>query len=877
MKSFLRLLAIAAGLATLPCLAGEVAAPAAAPGGPTPTAPAPPPLPEPLRIKLRNVLWQTLPQEIQRVWVGPDDRVWYQRRCTGPQPTTADVRRVIEREFDQESPVLWGAVPALFEPKGRVWFLFESQENNHNLIGGYDGKTWIDRAGPGAGFAGSCPGPLYSWEHRSNVFVDGRVFFPDNDGVHVYDGKDWTYQNWFPDTRSNQAPDLVPLADGKTVVGYPRWGLGPVRQWRDGKWTEMKLPAALGNNNLFRIVPADETGLWVIPVSKLMIYWPLTDALPADVAALATKLADPAFKVREEATQAFIRGGPRLKGYAEKLLSQTQDPEVAMRLKRVLETLAKDGKETLRLAGYRLTQPLLYGRDTVGRMYLVGRVTPDDGKTPEFAGTLVLFPDGTVRAAPHAKATGRIDELGCPVLLVPPGRQVWLPGRPARLVDMQKDAVILEAPEGQFGWLHSLRSDGTVFMTQGDPKDSGMIVGVCRPGAPDDRSLIAAKSYELNNRPDHSGGPMSVALSPDGTLWAYLLKEGLCRFDDGVWREVTLKGLAAQNPVEWMVAGLGGTLLVRCDKGAAWVTPEGVDGGDWAETVAGHHRDEVIKAFPAATAPVYRGLEGFYSGIVADKAGNLWLIDRARLRVMIARNTWISPGQEVTNPTMPFMAAVGNGSKVYVSNNHPDTQAPNALLAEVRDGRLVMVPAPSSDCPAIKLGIRDAEGALWVPHSGGSTAHAIQSVTRVTDKGAVEEIEGRGGACLLDQGGNLWLAALSPAMAGRILIRHPGAADGELFLPLSWRSWWNTSPMTSDRPGSVYVWTQAGLTHLVAADPAKPTQFKVSKTWSVTGVRGRVKDLRFVAPGYLVATTSYYVPSVNNSQEFINIIPLPKE
>ena len=145
-------------------------------------------------VRLENVRWQALPDEVMAVYRGPDGRVWYQAR----KPTSGeDVRTAkasIEAEFVKPSPVLVGARPALFEPGGRVWFITEWGMG----VLGYDGKTWIQ--GPledNLIYIGQCPGHRQPRMYGGcNLWADGKAVFPVQLGVVWYDGKDWSHQAW---------------------------------------------------------------------------------------------------------------------------------------------------------------------------------------------------------------------------------------------------------------------------------------------------------------------------------------------------------------------------------------------------------------------------------------------------------------------------------------------------------------------------------------------------------------------------------------------------------------------------------------------------------------------------------------------------------
>ena len=105
-------------------------------------------LPAHVDFTFQNVRYQVLPNEVRRVFVSPDDRAWLEMRAGRGPYDSAWMRRQIEREFSKPVPQLTGAVPVLFEPGGRIWFLCDGQ----GVLLGYDGRTWIEREHPSESF-----------------------------------------------------------------------------------------------------------------------------------------------------------------------------------------------------------------------------------------------------------------------------------------------------------------------------------------------------------------------------------------------------------------------------------------------------------------------------------------------------------------------------------------------------------------------------------------------------------------------------------------------------------------------------------------------------------------------------------------------------
>src|SRR4051812_28436375 len=134
----------------------------------------PPAPPEPIDIPIKNVLWQPLPDEVHAVYVGPDDRAWFEVEDPRFADDFATIQKLVEREFKRPMPQLFGTRPILFEPDGRVWF----HMGYSSVLAGYDGKEWItyDTRTKYPQF-GNAPNHGDVGYHGHNLLVGGVRFF----------------------------------------------------------------------------------------------------------------------------------------------------------------------------------------------------------------------------------------------------------------------------------------------------------------------------------------------------------------------------------------------------------------------------------------------------------------------------------------------------------------------------------------------------------------------------------------------------------------------------------------------------------------------------------------------------------------------------
>jgi hypothetical protein len=445
-------------------------------------------------ITLKNVRWQELPEEVETVFIGPDQRVWYKLRHPEGLDDLAAIKKMIEGEFAKPAPQLFGAEVALFEPGGRVWFF----THDRKTILGYDGRAWVEHTLPDEHWLqGTCPHHGLVRTSPRNVWVGGAAFFADATGYHVYDGKEWKYQNFFDELRAVIGEiSPLPLDDGKTLlVVVERQGIW---KWQGGEWSKAVLPGPVDWTLARSGAAWGDRGVLINTVQGALVFCgkPMPDV---EFATLVKRLGDAAYKVRQDATTELIRLGAPATPMVEKALAAATDPEVRVRLQKVLETVAgtapglplASDEEPLRGMVVAIPPPpppppvklgpyLLQGNgkvsDCMGPALLLAAAADVQEDGNSLGPGLVVAPaDGEARFIKGEEIAQALTEAyrGCcgPIVLVP-GKTVWVPGdgdHAARLLDLEKGKFVDEVPRKECGWLHAVRPDGAVFVSRAKP------------------------------------------------------------------------------------------------------------------------------------------------------------------------------------------------------------------------------------------------------------------------------------------------------------------------------------------------------------------------------------------------------------------------
>ncbi len=835
-------------VAFLACLAGPANFVAAAPLDTIP-------------IKLRRVRWQALPGEVRAVYVGPDDRVWYQLHETGDEADPDSLRAGIKKAFRSRSPQLTGARPALFEPGRRVWFIAEDE----TLLLGYDGKQWIERRATAGHFFTGVPvnhGRIHGDSH--NLSVDGTAFFTGSHGVHVLHEGEWSYREMHAVkhlvSRGDLSPELIPVTGQGSVLAFNRFWEGTVLwRWNGGDWEEIALPKSIRPGTIRDVVPhLDAVHAFVIEGRIVQVA--AGSMGKGDVSELLKNLLDESYQVREKATSDLIERGADVKPVLEKALSQARDPEVKWRLQRILKAVQPAGAGgQVRMGGYGFTGPSLVHHDGLGYTYIgvqsidVGLASPN--RQP---GILVSDPRGDVRPVSGKALVDAWHRLPGPdsgPLALVPGRSVWMQGNPGvlppRLVDLWYGGFVTMLPDSGAYWLHAVTSGGTVFAGFGRPGDpgSGPVMAYMQ-GVPDDRKHLPAPELQLSGH--------HYAVGEDGAVLAWARTGAGSVFDGDQWRKAEGKLGARMLPL--VMAGSGGTFIAETMAGTVRsfvMAGAGVENEDKdLRTLIARNREEVARRFASGrrrgTADSHRGP----AGIHAEGVSRIWLRYRGEVAVLAgeewidARGTLVEAGSR--RGVIVHMEPLGEGRRVYMLE--ASTDGGRSFYGEMRGGKLAIEQASHLWDPwHRRWRVRDAEGNVWVPSAepprkGPGEIPVKQLALRIPEHGPVGVVENSGWPRLYDEGGNLWLGSIRGRAADQFNVWREGRVVHTVTVPGADAS----TALVSDRAGSVFALTRAGLVHLAAPDPKKPAAFEVKKIYSYPGMGTEKIRVEYSKLGYLL-------------------------
>lgn len=784
---------------------------------------------------VRNVRWQTLPNNVRSVSVGPDGRIWQMFTETVGTPAGTNVPKdEIAGEFKAATPRLRDVKPILFEPGGRVWF----QPRSTRLVVGYDGANWIEQ-----------PAAKGGWFTGGNLIVAGVAFFPDRNGVHTFDGKVWAFQAVQSD---GSGPAIVMEQDSQGVLAFTRAVPFANRRqpaelwrWRNGAWTRVDLSEA--GKDLVDVAPvgrdADAQVLLFTRAGKVQ---PMRLGKQSTVAIdeMVKNLGDASFAKREAATRELTRLGTAYRPALEEALRKMTDPEIQGRLEQVLKELQETPSamsSKVMVAGYEVTGAQLRHYSTGGTLYLAGEsITGRDGKSGP--GLLIVPATGAARVLWGEEFRQPWKSSNSRTVFAEPDRRVWVMGDAPRLLDLEQGRFIDKLPVTGYRQLLAGLSDGSLFVQVGEG------VGLYRPGAPDDREFLPAEKFVLN------GG--ACVVTPDGQAWAEIDEKGLSRYDGKTWTRV--EGLEGSQRMLTAVAGLHNEVLARFADRSFLITETNVWPADRIDDLIKEHRETFAKAWPAGWSG--KNLSGNPLALALDAAGNFWFRDERSLRVL-AGDQWLSAedhfkAAEDGMIRRPEIVLPMGGRRVYITAGRT-----KAVYGEVRDSELLFTPAPicADAMPLRRTGL-DGFGTLWI--SGEDTESMGRNswrtfgqwIRRVNEDGVVNEFKNEGWPYLFDRAGNAWLGHLWTQPVDKFRVWNENFPAYELSLPGANYG----SPMVAASASTVYASTPVGLWELSVPAGKEPNRFETRRFYYVDGLEGSIQSLFYSPRGFLAMQTTVW-------------------
>jgi hypothetical protein len=887
-------------------------------------------------LQIREVRWQMLPPEIEMACIGPDQRTWLVTTAPEKMPDVAAIKAEIATQWARPLPILHGARPALFEKSGRAWFI----SRDAKTLLAYNGKEWIEQAahpsasrpqpalrGPGAamfvsGFIGNLPGHGRVASVPVNLDLGKYLIFPESSGFSTFDGKAFSFLPMSPVNATNVLqllPERSATGETGTAIGFQSRPVKLMR-FRAGEWSAVPVPGPAGSAGVSWLA-LDHDGSAIIQrqvggALKVHLTDPDSGTFEKVFYAHLNKIDNADSKVADDAAQAIADMGPAVVPLVRKILANVVDPGAEVRLRRVLDQLSVEPETSGRGGrvgpargggrGVAGTTPLKIGDldltgaqaavfyDPSGMLLVSARNIPPE-VAPETSGMFLCLPDGTHRFAPGQYQTGLSFSSPVPYM-ASGGKTVVLRGAGGvTRVDFSSNPPKVN-PFGQsyFGFVQALAGNGTCFFSTIPPlmlnesaNRNASAVLVYKPGAPDDRQVLATESRAMSE--------IALAVAQTGDLFSSGPDGEVVRYDSSSWKTVVDRPYRGTE----LFTGNNGELLVWQGKSFTFIKGDQQFQGTALDEFVRQHAVDFASAFrgpqdPAlfrrtlnrsvenAADPAGTPTEGGWS-IAADRNGCLWLAISRTLRVLPRpQGDWLSVDWPADSNTLgpSLLLPVGDGSSVYVYGTRTGNAAPSsgpnapgdpkAYLASFKNGQMEFSPAP---CPRNPDFFMDAEHALWTIDSLPRTSErprVAYRVRRVGSQGPIDDFQIDGKPVLLDRSGIVWLSGENDTLQ----LWKEGKTIGSINVPYG-----RASHLFSDKPGSVWVWTPLDLRHFTSS-AAKPADYQLQGRYAVeadgiplfgTGPA----DAGVSSKGFLFTTTR--VVSGSGDSAMLHTVHLPSQ
>jgi hypothetical protein len=466
--------------------------------------------PDRLNIALKNARFQALPQEVQRVFVGPNGRTWFNlaEPKNDANPAAVDdisaFKKRIIREFTEKSPQFYGAELALFEPGGKVWFFLP----HHCLLLGYDGNEWSEYAIPDSRdrVIGYCPTRGGCTAGRANRFTQDAVWFVCTRSILRFDGKSWSNQPLTDRPQQNPGNTLLAVSpDGRMLAACQSDVSAPPTYWlfQKGQWFSRQTQAddphnPGGNRRLASIALSDANTLWLVynngQLECVKIGGEEKLEVEKNVSNLILLLADDNFAVRQRASRELMALGPSIKPQLEKTLAEQPDPEVDYRLKLILQSFllkpaAPESLPVSEFGGVRVSFARQLFQDPAGKVGLIAE-NLQDAQFRQGPGVALLDDKNQAKVIftkDHSFSGFNYQNESLPIVM-DSGRRAWWPrnfvGDAVRLYDFEIDGFIDTAPMPLFGRIQAVSPEGSVFLVKLAAGNSREPIMVYIPGMP---------------------------------------------------------------------------------------------------------------------------------------------------------------------------------------------------------------------------------------------------------------------------------------------------------------------------------------------------------------------------------------------------------
>ena len=781
---------------------------------------------------------QWLPNAVREVRTGPDGRQWYALYPAGwtpdavAEPDVAAIKRAIEGQFAEPAPKVPGVRLALFEPNDRVWFIVEPGE----LLLGYAGEPgeWIERRAEGErnAFVGAVNGDNNPPGGAANVMVGRHRLSIDSRGVQVFDGEEWSLPSFEKHETKPRAPRLVYFAmedPSGGVIYHTSNDDFPLWRFHDGEWAPLPLPT-MHPSNIRAAVRLTDGRVLLTKKTWNRLGIELLD-VPGD---------DWNNELQAETNPSILLPAAST--------INLNAPDAAKHIKAT--TFCPDGTVLLAVEGIR------EGDHWVN-------------------GVAVLVPGGDPSAVPVvsdwevAASVGSLEPVEA--AWIKPSR-LYLPGSISTesLTDYNVDlpgvlhfaldhTAFVPLQDPAIRRLFTVNDAGTLFVGGPwveSPKLRNRPIAVLRSDPP----VGEAEAFELR----WSKSPL--AASPDGSIWTLLEDGTLSRFDGKLWHGRPLDLPDFYSGIYSLVVGSEGVMLVIVQE-----VSEQADEADEAEEAAvfahvlvrgdetfieldprrliANHADTVRESFKHNREATLHFNDGpAVLDLLIDSGNRIWLIRRSGVDVL-ADGTW----HEVLSQRMDGAAILGDGRDIMLFPSEWEA----TTIAGWREGKVQVRPIemPEPDAKmTYHVPTRSPDGSVWfgleryVRDPQGTAQHLEFHSVRVTPDGESQILRHVGWPRLIEADGTVWLGGsgkfIGDGYADEFAVWRDGRIVQRLTVPRADRA----SRFLSVKPGSVWVWSNHGLRHLLADDPAAPGRYRVGRLFRPTA-NGRPFNITFFLSG----------------------------
>lgn len=437
-------------------------------------------------LQPRHVRWQQYPPEVRGVTFDSGGCPWF---ILAAEATPDQLKRQVEAAVGSPTPAVRGADVALVDSHRRIWLI-----PRPDLLLGFDPRShqWLERDALSGQEKGAendqhphdFSGPVF--ESRS-----GCVYAGDHFGVHVFDGARWSYQplygknvergEYAGSDHAFNTPCFAEDEQGAVYVWSPWMWRGPtgtIGYWvHDGHaWRQM-----LVDNNppvhLADLLPLTSGRLLLCPTTgnAYIAYAPTPDhsAETIDVTQEITRLGSPLPRERNAAHLRLSQLGPRAVPALRGALKEKKDPEVRIRLQRLIEELepSEPRRTYSTIDGYVFT----YARACTGPG---GRTaTGRDGSYNVWADTVTTPQGASVKRAiwrisPEGRVTSLPNDLSGSLphstLAGASGRVYFAsPGKGCIALKDNKVSRVTTDAQSAFGTVLGEDAKGRVYLTDG--------------------------------------------------------------------------------------------------------------------------------------------------------------------------------------------------------------------------------------------------------------------------------------------------------------------------------------------------------------------------------------------------------------------------